>query len=347
MAPDSSTTQGPAGSLDREAVLEVLGLNVDFNTARGPVRVVDDLTFHLDREETLGIVGESGSGKSVTSLAILGLIPRRSASIAGSIKLHGQELLGRSESEMRQVRGEQIAMIFQEPMTSLNPAFKVGHQIAAVYRFHRKVSRKAAWARAVELLELLEIPSAAKRADSYPHEFSGGMRQRAMIAMALACDPDVLIADEPTTALDVTIQAQILQILRDMREEFRMSLILVTHDLGVVADVCDRVMVMYAGQAVEHAAVRDAFHDPLHPYTDALLSATPSHGQRSGRLATIPGTMPTPGTITGCRFRPRCSFAIDQCADGDGDGEVNLRDAGSGRSSRCVRLGEIELRGTA
>jgi oligopeptide/dipeptide ABC transporter ATP-binding protein len=327
----------------RAPVLEVTNLCVDFQTGAGPVRVVDDVTFRLQARETLGIVGESGSGKSVTSLSLLGLIPRRSGRVTGSISLHGEQLVGRSEAEWRQIRGERIAMIFQEPMTSLNPAFKVGDQIAAVYRFHRRVSRRAARARAIELLELLEIPSAAKRAEGYPHEFSGGMRQRAMIAMALACDPDVLIADEPTTALDVTIQAQILEILRSLRAEFDMSLILVTHDLGVVADICDRVMVMYAGQAVEHADVRSAFHEPAHPYTEALLSATPANGARSGRLATIPGTMPIPGPVVGCRFRARCTHAVERCALDEDGGTIAWRNLRPDHSSRCIRAEELTL----
>ncbi|MEO5902089.1 MAG: ABC transporter ATP-binding protein, partial [Ilumatobacteraceae bacterium] len=246
------------------------------------------------------------------------------------------------QRRLEDIRGDDIGMIFQEPMTSLNPAFTVGQQIAEMVRRHRGGSRKEANARAVEMLRRVGIPSPAKRAREYPFQFSGGMRQRVMIAMALACDPKLLIADEPTTALDVTIQAQVLDLLRDMQQEFGMSLIFITHDLGVVADICDRVVVMYAGRVVETASIDDLYFRPAHPYTEGLLTAMPQIGTRSGRLASIPGSTPVPSSLpSGCAFHPRCPYAIEACTSGD----VELVELGNGRSSRCIRVGDLSLVG--
>jgi oligopeptide/dipeptide ABC transporter ATP-binding protein len=275
---------------------------------------VDGVSFHVDAGEAVGIVGESGCGKSVTSLSILRLVPSPPGEIVAgsSVRLKGRELLTLPETEMRQVRGNDVAMIFQEPMTSLNPVHKVGEQIAEAIRLHRQAGRREAWNRAVEMLRLVGIPAPEKRAHDYPHQLSGGQRQRVMIAIALSCDPDLLIADEPTTALDVTIQAQILELLSGLRQRLGMSLILITHDLGVVAGVCDRVLVMYAGRIMEEGPVESVFADPRHPYTQGLLRAIPRLDAAAERLTVIPGQVPSatawPG---GCRFHPRCPYAWD------------------------------------
>jgi oligopeptide/dipeptide ABC transporter ATP-binding protein len=314
-------------------LLEVSSLTTLFHTDAGIARAVDGVSFAVDAGEVLGIVGESGSGKSVTSLSILRLIPVPPGEIAAgsSIRLRGRELLALSEREMRGVRGNDIAMIFQEPMTSLNPVFTVGEQIAEAVRFHRKASSAEARERALEMLRLVGIPEPEQRIRSYPHQLSGGQRQRVMIAIALSCEPDLLIADEPTTALDVTIQAQILELLRDIRARTGMGMILITHDLGVVAETCDRVVVMYAGRVVEQAPVEQLFDDPRHPYTQGLLRAVPRLGAADEPLAGIPGTVPSATDWpTGCRFRTRCPFAWERC-----ETEPALLDAGDGRANRC------------
>ncbi|MFT3855308.1 MAG: ABC transporter ATP-binding protein [Ilumatobacteraceae bacterium] len=325
-------------------VLEVTGMSVEFLTEHGWTEVVRDVSFTVGADENVGIVGESGSGKTVTSMAIMALLRKGNGRISrGSVKLNGRELTTLNAKEMRARRGDEIAMIFQEPMTSLNPAFTVGNQIAETVRRHRHVSRKEAWDKACSVLATVGIPNASRRAHSYPHEFSGGMRQRAMIAMALSCEPSLLIADEPTTALDVTIQAQVLDLLRAMREEFGMSILFITHDLGVVADICDRAVVMYAGEVVEQASVVDLFRAPQHPYTAGLLRSTPSGdgGERS-RLYSIAGQPPLAGSFpSGCRFHPRCEHATAACAVDDKVLHVLV----GGRESRCGRLGEIELAG--
>jgi peptide/nickel transport system ATP-binding protein len=331
------------------SLLEVEDLEVQFATEDGWVTVLDGVSFEVGRGETVGLVGESGSGKTVTSLAVLGLLPDRSARITrGSVRLDGVELVGMPRRKLEELRGDEISMIFQEPMTSLDPAFRVGDQIAEVVRRHRGGSRRAAFARAVEVLTKVGIPNAERRARSYPHEFSGGMRQRVMIAMAMACEPKVIIADEPTTALDVTIQAQVLDLMRALRDEFATAIVLVTHDLGVVADICERAVVMYAGQVVEQADVDELYLRPRHPYTEALMTAMPQLTGRSGRLATIPGRTPAPGAMpSGCRFHPRCRHAVPACREGDGNGRVEIRTlASSGRASRCLRVHELTLRGT-
>ncbi len=336
---------------DRKEILRVEELEVTFATANGRVPVIQDVSFSLYEGETLGLVGESGSGKTVTSLSLMRLIPSPPGTISkGSITVDGLDMLSLGNRELSRVRGELISMVFQEPMTSLNPVFKIGDQIAEVYRVHRNCSRKEAWARAVEMLDNVQIPAAAKRAHSYPHELSGGMRQRAMIAMALVCNPKILVADEPTTALDVTIQAQILELIAELQRELGMAMILVTHDLAVVAEVCERVVVMYSGQVVESSPIEQIFERPRHPYTAALMEAIPVVGQsRSGLLPFIPGSVALPGSYpSGCRFGPRCQHFVEQCAqpeEGDSSSSIMLRDLGSERLSRCVRESELTLEG--
>jgi len=315
------------------ALLEVRDLRTYFTTDAGTARAVDGVSFEVDRGEVLGIVGESGSGKSVTSLSIMRLIPEPPGRMeqGSSIRLNGEELVGATEKRMRQIRGDRIAMIFQEPMTSLNPVFRVGEQIAEAVRLHRGVSKEAARARAIELLALVGLPDPAQRVDAFPHELSGGQRQRVMIAMALSCEPDLLIADEPTTALDVTIQAQILELLAELRRRLGMAIVLITHDLGVVAEVCDRVVVMYAGQVREQGPVETIFRDPRDPYTQGLLSSIPRLGHRRERLAVIPGTVPGPVRWPlGCRFHTRCPFAWELCLR-----EAPLFDAAPDHCVRC------------
>jgi peptide/nickel transport system ATP-binding protein len=298
-------------------LLEVEGLKTHFFTRDGVVRAVDGVSFSIQPGETLALVGESGCGKSVTSLSILRLIaspPGRT--VAGAIRFNGRDLLGLTERAMRDVRGNEISMIFQEPMTSLNPVLTVGRQIAEALVLHRGLARSQATARAIEMLHLVNIPEAARRASEYPHQMSGGMRQRVMIAMALACDPKLLIADEPTTALDVTIQAQILDLMRALKAKTGAAIMLITHDLGVVAEMAQRVVVMYAGRKVEEARVDDLFARPRHPYTRGLLNSIPRLGAKSGRarLAEIPGMVPSlREPIAGCAFATRCPYAVERC----------------------------------
>jgi oligopeptide/dipeptide ABC transporter ATP-binding protein len=297
-------------------LLEVKGLRTEFRTGGSSFAAVDGISFSLAPGETLGIVGESGCGKSVTSLSIMRLVPNPPGRItAGEIRLEGRNLLDLPESDMRAVRGDDIAMIFQEPMTSLNPVQTVGDQIIEAVQLHRSLSAAAARARALEMLQLVKIPSPETRLDEYPHQLSGGMRQRVMIAMALACDPKLLIADEPTTALDVTIQAQILDLLRDLRERTGAAIMLITHDLGVVAELAHRVIVMYAGRIVEEAPVGLLFADPQHPYTLGLLGSIPRLGSDGDeRLTAIEGVVPNPYALPpGCRFSPRCPLADEKC----------------------------------
>jgi peptide/nickel transport system ATP-binding protein len=320
----------PAG----DTLLSVEDLRVVFRDAEGRETVaVDDGRFRVARGATVGIVGESGSGKSVTALAIMGLLPRQGATATGRIAFDGLDLLTQPEAVLRDLRGDRIAMIFQEPMTSLNPSFRVGDQIVEAIRRHRGGTAAAARARALEMLRRVRIPAPERRIDDYPHRLSGGMRQRVMIAMALACDPQLLIADEPTTALDVTIQAQILHLLRRLREETGAAVVMITHDLGVVAETCDEVVVMYAGQVVETAPVAAIFRAPQHPYTVGLLGALPRIDRRAERLAVIPGTVPAPSDVpSGCRFAPRCPFRVDRCAE-----PPPLVEVTPGQSSRCWR----------
>jgi peptide/nickel transport system permease protein len=324
-------------------VLDVRGLSVEFETRAGLQRVVDDVSFSVRRGETLGLVGESGSGKTVTALSVMRLVASPPGRIVcGSVRLGGTELLGRSFGEMRTLRGSRIAMVFQDAMTSLNPAFTLRDQLVEAIRLHRDVGRSDAEARAVELLERVQIPDARLRIRDYPHQLSGGMRQRVMIAMALAGEPDLLIADEPTTALDVTVQAQILELLRSLGDELGLAMLFVTHDLGVVAQICDRVAVMYAGQIVEEADVTTLFEQPHHPYTEGLLAAMPSLGTRGEPLYGIPGSVPPPLRMPGgCRFHPRCPYATDDCRARD----VSLTSPGPWRQTRCLRHTELTLRG--
>ncbi|GAA1911569.1 ABC transporter ATP-binding protein [Nocardioides hwasunensis] len=299
-------------------VLAVDDLRVVFDTDRGPALTIDGVSFEVRAGETVGIVGESGSGKSTTSLAVMGLLPRN-AQVTGSIRLQGRELLGLADDEMRELRGNRVAMVFQDSLAALNPVVSVGDQLAEAVRVHRPGTRPSVLrARAIELLELVGIPSPQTRVDRYPHEFSGGMRQRAVIAMAVANEPSLIIADEPTTALDVTVQAQILQVLRDVQTATGTAIMLITHDLGVVAGVADRVLVMYAGGLVEQGSVEQAFYEPSHPYTRGLLASLPRTDRRSRdeRLFQIAGQPPRPTALPpGCRFGPRCGFfQADPCA---------------------------------
>jgi oligopeptide/dipeptide ABC transporter ATP-binding protein len=296
-------------------VLEVRNLSINFHTERGVVPAVKNCSFSIHAGETLCIVGESGSGKSVTSLGIMGLLPQPAGKAEqGQIVFEGEDLLKKNKKEMRKIRGNELSMIFQEPMTSLNPVYTVGDQIAESLRFHQKLNKKESVRKAIEFLKLVGIPSPEQRVHEYPHQLSGGMRQRVMIAMALACDPKLLIADEPTTALDVTIQAQVLELMKDLKDKLGMSILFITHDLGVVADIADRVVVMYAGVVVEEATVWDIFARPYHPYTLGLLEAMPSVEAKGSRLKTIEGVLPNPSQLPGgCRFHPRCQFASEIC----------------------------------
>jgi peptide/nickel transport system ATP-binding protein len=299
-------------------LLRVENLRTCFTTEAGLIRAVDGVDLELGTGATLGLVGESGSGKSVTALSIMGLLDERGRIEPGSrILLQGRELTGLSEQELELVRGNEISMIFQEPMTSLNPVHKVGDQIAEAVRLHEGVGTREARARALEMLELVGIPEAGRRIDDYPHQLSGGMRQRVMIAMALACNPKLLIADEPTTALDVTIQAQILELMAGLRERLGMSIMLITHDLGVVAETCDDVAVMYGGRVVERGSVQQVFDSPQHPYTEALLQSIPMLGMtQTEPLRVIRGNVPSPlEWAKGCRFAPRCDYAFDRCQE--------------------------------
>lgn len=331
-----------AGAADR-VVLEVRGLTTELRVEGGPIRAVDDVSFDLRAGETLGIVGESGCGKSMTALSIMGLLPHPIGRIAsGSILLEDAGDLARfSPSQMKAVRGDDVSMIFQEPMTSLNPVFTVGFQICEAIQAHRPVSRAAARAKAVAMLELVGIPLPELRFSSYPHQLSGGMRQRVMIAMALACEPKIMLADEPTTALDVTVQAQILALMNRLKRETGTSIVLITHDLGVIAKMAQRVLVMYAGVVVEEAVVRDLFARPLHPYTVGLLKSMPSANRRTGpkkRLHTIRGVVPSLNALPrGCRYSDRCPDVHDRCRQAEPPlaAPDNAGDALSARKVRC------------
>ncbi len=298
------------------ALLEVKDLRTFFTTDAGVARSVDGVSFSIEKGEVLGIVGESGCGKSVTSLSIMRLIPQPPGEIMpqSSIRFRDEEIVSASDQRMREIRGNDVAMIFQEPMTSLNPVFPIGEQIAEALRLHRKLSKADARRAAIDMLSLVGIPDAEERVDHYPHQLSGGQRQRVMIAIALSCEPDLLIADEPTTALDVTIQAQILELLAELRNRLGMAIMLITHDLGVVAEVCDRVVVMYAGEVVEEGPVAEIFSNPRHPYTQGLMQAIPRLGERTARLAVIPGMVPSATNWPiGCRFHARCPYGFDVC----------------------------------
>ncbi len=323
-------------------LLRISGLVTTFRTARGTFRAVDDISFDVPAGRTVGVVGESGCGKSVASLSILRLIQSPPGAIEhGKIEFRGQDLLKLPEREMRSIRGNQISMIFQEPMTSLNPVYTVGWQIVEAIRLHQSRTRREAKEHAIEMLRRVGIPSPETNAGAYPHELSGGMRQRVMIAMALACEPKLLIADEPTTALDVTIQAQILELLRSLQETMNMSVLLITHDLGVVSHYVEHVLVMYAGRIVESAPVRSVFAGPRHPYTRGLLQSLPGMHlgiSRQQRLPTIPGIVPDPFDLpTGCRFADRCPLVIDACRVA----EPALEEVAPGHFARCIRSNAV------
>ena len=321
------------------ALLEVNELQTHFFTERGVAKAVDGVTFSVNAGETLCLVGESGCGKSVTALSILRLVTPPGRIVGGGIRFDGRDLLALSKDEMRQIRGNQISMIFQEPMTSLNPVFTVGNQIAEAIRLHQRVSKAEARNRTIEMLRKVQISSPETRVDDYPHQMSGGMLQRVMIAMALACNPKLLIADEPTTALDVTVQAQILELLAQLRQEFKMAVLLITHDLGIVAEVADHVAVMYAGKIVEHATAMDLFARPSHPYTLGLFNSLPSRVKPDQKLAVIPGNVPSPLEFpTGCKFHPRCPFAVDRCRAE----EPPLAEVSAGHRSACFFAKEVQ-----
>jgi len=324
------------------ALLEVEGLSTAFHTRHGVVRAVNDVSFRLERGETLGIVGESGSGKSVACLSLLGLIPRPPGRIeAGRATFDGIDLLHGAESVLRGIRGRRIGMIFQDPMTSLNPYLTVEEQLVEPLLIHGLADRAAARRRALEALKEVGVPDAERRIGSYPHEFSGGMRQRVMIAMALIAEPDLLIADEPTTALDVTVQAQILDLIELEQRQRGVAVILISHDLGVVAEVCDRVMVMYAGRVVETAPAEALFRSPRHPYTRALQLSRPALQVKGAELYTIPGVPPDPARpLPGCPFAPRCEYAIEPCTTA----AIGLASVGDAQASACVRVQRQEIR---
>jgi len=316
-----------------DLLLDVRGLKTYFFTSEGIVRAVDGVDLKLKRGTALGLVGESGCGKSVTSLSILRLVPPPGRIVEGQIWLDGEEILSLDDTQMYAIRGRKVAMVFQEPMTSLNPVFTIGDQIEEAILAHQSISKQEARSRAIEMLRKVGIPEPGKRYSNYPHELSGGMRQRVMIAMALSCSPQLLIADEPTTALDVTIQAQILELMRALRERERTSLLLITHDLGVIAEMTDEVAVMYAGKVVEHAEVNDLFRDPLHPYTKGLLLSIPTVAtSRSERLRVVDGNVPNLLNLPpGCRFNPRCPSAMEVCREA----EPILKELRGGRQVRC------------
>jgi oligopeptide/dipeptide ABC transporter ATP-binding protein len=328
-----------------EKILEVKNLETSFRLEDGVIRAVQDVSFNVYKGKTLGIVGESGCGKSVTSLSIMRLIPNPPGKITGGDILYkGKSLLGLTPAEMRKIRGNEISMIFQEPMTSLNPVFTVGNQLIEAIALHQKLSKKECRAKAIEMLTLVGIPSPATRIDDYPHQLSGGMRQRVMIAMALSCNPQVLIADEPTTALDVTIQAQILELLRGLQDRVGMAMILITHDLGVVAESCDDVLVMYAGRVVEQGTVQEIFKNPKHPYTKGLLNSIPSLAKdekghvKKKRLETIPGIVPNLLDLPkGCRFQDRCAYVIDACKPVEPELRVIGENDHLPHAIRCIR----------
>jgi oligopeptide/dipeptide ABC transporter ATP-binding protein len=318
-------------------LLEVKNLQTHFPTRAGLVKAVNDVSFHIDEGELVGLVGESGCGKSITALSVMRLISPPGKIAGGEILFKGENLLQFSDDKMRELRGNDIAIIFQDPMTSLNPVYTVGEQIAEALRLHRKLNKNDAWSEAVEAMKEVAIPDPSRRVNDYPHQLSGGMRQRVMIAMALACNPELLIADEPTTALDVTIQAQILELLDELRQTRKLAVLLITHDLGVVAEVADRVCVMYTGRIVEESSVDEIFRKPKHPYTEGLLKSVPKlrefGDEKATRLSTIQGTVPSPTNLpTGCHFAPRCPYRFERCTHDP----MPLFDLENGVEVRCV-----------
>ena len=324
--------------MNKKPVIEVNNLNISFKTPTGIVQVVQDVSFSINGGECLGVVGESGSGKSVSALATIGLLVKNQSIVTGSVKFRGEELIGKPESYMRMIRGGGISMVFQEPLSALNPVTTIGEQIAEVLTAHNRGGWREANKKAIEYLELVEIAQPAQRAKQYPHQLSGGMRQRAMIAMALAGEPELIIADEPTTALDVTIQAQVLGLLRRATVERGTALMLITHDLGVVAETADRIAVMYAGQIVEEGPAKEVLRAPAGPYALDLIASIPSYERRGKGLSTIQGAIPSPANFpSGCRFHPRCRFAVSACAAT----APELTPRGANRAVRCFRADEI------
>jgi len=322
-------------------LLEVRGLGIHFRTEAGEVQATRDVSFAVRAGERVGIVGESGCGKTVTGLSILGLLPRRSSRVTGEVRFQGRDLLKLSARDMRRVRGRQISMIFQEPMSALDPVFTIGNQIGETLRTHRGIGKKESRERAIEALAQVGIPLPGRRVDEYPHQLSGGMRQRAMIAIALVCEPRLLIADEPTTALDVTIQAQIIDLLFDLSSRTGTALLFITHDLGVIAETCTRMLTMYAGEVVEDAPVDAALERPRHPYTSGLLRSIPRLSPRKSTLPSIPGRVPSLADMPmGCRFRPRCAHGAAACAE-----TQDLLEVSAGRRARCIRQSELALPG--
>ena len=319
-----------------DALLRIEDLETVFRSEEGEVKAVDGVSFEVGEGETVGLVGESGCGKSVTALSIMRLIPDPPGRITGGVvRLSGRDLLSLSEKEMRKVRGNEISIIFQEPLSSLNPVFTCGEQVREAIALHQKLGRRASKDRAIEMLRLVRLPDPEKRYHSYPHQMSGGMRQRVMIAMALSCEPKLLIADEPSTALDVSVQAQIMELLLSLRERMEMAVLLITHDLAVVAQMADRVVVMYAGVVVEEAPLRSLFERPAHPYTEGLLGSIPKLGSRSERLTSIEGSVPDPLRLPpGCRFSDRCPKRFDRCTEA----EPGMFDVSDGHRSRCWLL---------
>jgi len=322
-----------------QQLLSVEDLNVTFRTSRGKAKAINHLSFHVNQGETLGIVGESGSGKSVTSLSIMGLLEERVTTIEGKALFEGEDLLSMPEKQKRKYRGNHMSMIFQEPMTSLNPLHTCGKQIMEPILLHQDLKKKEAGEKAMELLRLTGIPAPEQRFNEYPHQMSGGMRQRIMIAMALACDPKLLIADEPTTALDVTIQAQILELMKDLKSKLNMGIMMITHDLGVVSEMCDRVIVMYTGRVVEQGSIREIMDDPKHPYTEGLIAAIPQIGEAQEKLLSIKGMVPSLYDMPkGCCFNPRCPYASDKCREK----RPALVELEGGRQVRCFKYSEFE-----
>lgn len=318
--------------IENDTILEVKNLQTSFFTEKQEIKAFDGVSFTIPKGKTVGLVGESGSGKSVTSLSLLKLVGEPGKIVGGELLFKGEDLVKKSDAEMRKIRGKEISMIFQEPMTSLNPTFTIGRQISEAFRIHEKLSKKEARKQSIRMLEIVGIPSPEKRIDQYPYELSGGMRQRVMIAIALACNPELLIADEPTTALDVTIQAQILELIKELQDELGMSVLMITHDLGVVAETCDYVAVMYAGKVVEYTDVNSLFKNPQHPYTVGLINSIPAFDRDiEGDLPVIKGMVPAPHELPkGCRFAPRCPFASDICNE-----LPELQTDENGRKIRC------------
>jgi oligopeptide/dipeptide ABC transporter ATP-binding protein len=329
---------GPTGD---GALLQLEDVSIQVQEGAGWTTLTENVNLSVGAGETVGLVGESGSGKTITGLAVLGVLPQGVQVGSGRILFEGTDLLTLPEQEVRRIRGGQIGMVFQEPRRSLDPSFSVGDQVAETIRAHQKVTRRQAWMKAIEMLERVQIPDPEIRAKQFPHQFSGGMCQRVMLAVALACQPKVLIADEPTTALDVTVQAAMLRLIKDLQDELDLGVLLITHDMGVVAEVCDSVAVMYAGQAVEVAPVRDIFHAPLHPYTAAIRDATPDVRDQNDLMRAIPGQVPSPHNWPrGCRFHPRCPYAVDECRAGP----VVMERHGHSEV-RCIRASSLELGG--